>query len=232
MSDSNLLVIALVVGGYSLIQSLFGVGLLVFGTPTLLLLGIPFQTALCYLLPASATISLLQLRKNFPAADLRREISTYCVPGVIVGLAVLISLKHGVNIRLWVGLLLLSTAAIRCFAFTAIKRSLKNHSRTGFALVGLIHGFSNMGGGLLSILVSSLRTNVAFGYLVMALSQILMLILFWGQRIPLAAVGMMGLAALTYELVGQRLFTLTSERAYQQLLTGFIAIFGISLIAL
>jgi uncharacterized membrane protein YfcA len=239
MSDSNLLVIALVVGGYSLIQSLFGVGLLVFGTPTLLLLGIPFQTALCYLLPASATISLLQLRKNFPAADLRREISAYCVPGVIVGLAVLISLKHGVNIRLWVGLLLLSTAAIRCFAFTAIKRSLKNHSRTGFALVGLIHGFSNMGGGLLSILVSSLRTekvslrtNVAFGYLVMALSQILMLILFWGQRIPLAAVGMMGLAALTYELVGQRLFTLTSERAYQQLLTGFIAIFGISLIAL
>jgi uncharacterized protein len=239
MPDSTIIVIACVVGAYSLIQSLFGVGLLVFGTPTLLLLGIPFQTALCYLLPASATISLLQLRKNYSAADLRREIAWYCIPGVIAGLAVLISLRHTVNIRLWVGLLLLVTAAIRCFAFQAIKRSLKSHSRVGFALVGLIHGFTNMGGGLLSILVSSLRsektsirTNVAFGYFVMALSQILMLVLFWNQRIPLAAVGMMVLAAAVYEMAGQRLFQRTSERGYQQLLTGFIAVFGISLITL
>ena len=36
----------------AVVQSLFGVGLLVFGTPTLLLLGYPYQDALAILLPA------------------------------------------------------------------------------------------------------------------------------------------------------------------------------------
>jgi uncharacterized protein len=43
------------------IQSVYGVGLLVFGTPVLLLLGLPFPEVLAYLLPCSIAISTLQV---------------------------------------------------------------------------------------------------------------------------------------------------------------------------
>ena len=42
-------------------QSLFGVGLLLFGTPIFLLLGNNFESTLILILPVSITISLLQL---------------------------------------------------------------------------------------------------------------------------------------------------------------------------
>ena len=41
-------------------QSIFGVGLLIFGTPTFLLLGYNFDLILSFLVPISCTISLLQ----------------------------------------------------------------------------------------------------------------------------------------------------------------------------
>ena len=41
-------------------QSIFGIGLLLFGTPTFLLLGYNFLEVLNLLLPTSVTISLMQ----------------------------------------------------------------------------------------------------------------------------------------------------------------------------
>ena len=49
-----------VVAVFSVVHSLFGVGLLVFGTPTLLALGFPFEVAVANLLPPSFAISALQ----------------------------------------------------------------------------------------------------------------------------------------------------------------------------
>src|SRR5689334_18088908 len=46
------------------IQSVFGVGLLVFGTPILLLIGFPFPVVLAYLLPCSLVISTLQIAQG------------------------------------------------------------------------------------------------------------------------------------------------------------------------
>jgi hypothetical protein len=43
------------------VQSVFGVGLLVFGTPLLLLMDLQFPTVLAYLLPCSLTISAMQV---------------------------------------------------------------------------------------------------------------------------------------------------------------------------
>ena len=52
------------------IQSLFGVGVLLFGTPLLLLLGYPFLETLLILLPISASINLLQVLKDYREIDL------------------------------------------------------------------------------------------------------------------------------------------------------------------
>ena len=57
----DFLVILLVIIFFTIIQSIFGVGLLVFGTPTLLLLDYTFYETLSFLLPSSIIVSLLQV---------------------------------------------------------------------------------------------------------------------------------------------------------------------------
>ena len=42
-------------------QSIFGIGLLVFGTPTLMILGYQYSDILSVLLPISCSISLIQI---------------------------------------------------------------------------------------------------------------------------------------------------------------------------
>ena len=51
----NLILLVLII-----IQSIFGIGLLLFGTPTFLILGYDFLNTLNFLLPISIVISLLQ----------------------------------------------------------------------------------------------------------------------------------------------------------------------------
>ncbi len=60
--DSMEVTVVVTVLVLAVVQSVFGVGLLVFGTPTLLLLGYPFDQVLAYLLPCSILISALQVR--------------------------------------------------------------------------------------------------------------------------------------------------------------------------
>ncbi len=39
---------------FCMVQSVFGMGLLIFGTPTLIILDVPFLTCLFYLIPANS----------------------------------------------------------------------------------------------------------------------------------------------------------------------------------
>jgi uncharacterized membrane protein YfcA len=81
------LTILAVIAALSIVQSFFGMGVLVFGTPTLLLMGYNFITTLGYLLPASFAISLLQV---LTAGSNRVPVSRYlyllCLPGICIGL--------------------------------------------------------------------------------------------------------------------------------------------------
>src|ERR1044072_124449 len=80
--------ICLVVVVFAAAQSVFGVGLLVFGTPTLLLLGLPFDAVLAYLLQCSIVVSALQIRAGgglVPLDPLRRRFLLFTAPVVCAG---------------------------------------------------------------------------------------------------------------------------------------------------
>ena len=81
-------------------QSLFGVGLLLFGTPIFLLLGYNFETTLILILPVSITISLLQLiyHKN-PRNYHLLEFNFYCLPFLFIFLMINIYLGELINIK-------------------------------------------------------------------------------------------------------------------------------------
>ena len=65
----------------SVLQSIFGTGILLFGTPILLMLGNNFQTTLIILLPASVLVNCFQIRNNFKNIDRNfyKNLILFCV---------------------------------------------------------------------------------------------------------------------------------------------------------
>lgn len=226
----------------SLIQSVFGVGLLVFGTPALILLGHPFQTVLATLLPCSILISLLQVLKKGREEpwDPGRKLALYCVPFIILGLAFVVIAGQGYNARFYVGCLLLVNGAIRLSQKAQIRLSLflKKWTRSYLMAMGLVHGLTNMGGGLLTVLATSLfehketiRKNIAVGYLVMALAQIIFLILFGKINWNPTMLVLPAVSAAVFLLFGNRLFRASTPKVYHHSMTILIFLFGIALVA-
>lgn len=225
----------------SLIQSVFGVGLLVFGTPALMLLGHPFQTVLTTLLPCSISISLLQvLNGKEELWNLGRKLALYCVPFIILGLAFVVIAGHGYNARFYVGCLLLVNGAIRLSQKAQIRLSffLKKWTKSYLIAMGLVHGLTNMGGGLLTVLATSLfkhkeavRTHIAGGYLIMALAQIIFLVLFGKTNWNPTMLVLPALSGAVFLLFGNRLFRASTQKAYHHSMTILIFLFGIALVA-
>ena len=72
----------------SVLQSIFGTGILLFGTPALLMLGNNFQTTLTILLPASILVNCFQLRNNLKNIDQHfyKNLILFCLPGIFITL--------------------------------------------------------------------------------------------------------------------------------------------------
>ena len=70
----------------SFIQSIFGVGILLFGTPLLMLQGYNFHQSVIVLLPISLLINLFQILKDQSALDLDfyKKILIYTVPFIVI----------------------------------------------------------------------------------------------------------------------------------------------------
>ena len=68
-----------------LIQSLYGVGLLIFGTPILLILGLEFTTVLGLLLPSSVLLSILQIMDTKNQNDIETQMAPVAIMGIITG---------------------------------------------------------------------------------------------------------------------------------------------------
>ena len=83
----------------SVIQSIFGVGILLFGTPILLLLGYEFVEALGVLLPVSIAVNALQFVRHYDDLDTRfyKNILLYTVPMVVGFLWLVTSVKMNVG---------------------------------------------------------------------------------------------------------------------------------------
>jgi len=176
--------LAAIVLTYSVVQSVFGVGLLVFGTPTLLLMGFPFEDVLAYLLPCSIAISFLQVAETgFSLEPVRKLFLLIAAPCACLGTVVaLVVLSGTLDIRAIVGAVLLATAIVRIFPAIQLRlsRLIRNRLRFFLGGVGIIHGLSNLGGGLLTVVVGAIydrdkretRRHIAFGYGVMGTIQL------------------------------------------------------------
>ncbi len=105
--------ILLTVVSTSIIQSVFGVGVLLFGTPLLLLLGYEFVDALGVLLPVSIAISALQVLRHYEDIDtgFYKNVLIYSIPLVVIFLLLVATVK--INISLVIGKMVMPPTSAR-----------------------------------------------------------------------------------------------------------------------
>ncbi|MEN8259674.1 MAG: TSUP family transporter [Pseudomonadota bacterium] len=202
------------------IQSIFGVGVLLFGTPLLLLLGYDFINTLIILLPISISINAFQIVKHFEHIDRRfyQNILSLTVPCIVLFLVLVTSTK--INIGVVIGLFLI-LVALKNYS-REIERFLEamvmKHEKPYFVAMGVIHGLTNLGGSLLTAIVHEKnydkdisRVTIAASYATFAVFQVLTLLftvdsfnVTWGENI-------------SYLVIGVMVFVLTEEMVYAHL---------------
>lgn len=177
--------IAILIFFLSIIQSMLGVGILVIGTPFLLLLGYNYPEFLEVLLPASIITSIITIilqKKKFKEIfdkDLLKNFFLLCLPAVIFGLIILPKITEFLNIKILVGSVILVTIIVKNFNKITIKSSNLLLRKFFIFFTGFFHGITNSGGTLISIFFSTInkdfrlesRYQISFFYFLLAFFQ-------------------------------------------------------------
>lgn len=236
----DILLLAGVVALYSVVQSVFGIGLLVFGTPTLLLLGYSFDSTLACLLPCSIVLSSAQVINGWDEiGELKTMVPIYVLPFVAIGLFYILAVEKSFSIKWLVGLMMVLTGIIRVSKrFNGFLHGFfLVHLRPALILMGLSHGATNLGGGPLTIIMNSIfnkketvRANIAYGYLLMALTQVGVMLIAKPKNFGTQTIILPIISIVTYLLIGNRIFTASRQAVYQYLMTMLIIVFGLCLV--
>ncbi len=208
--------IMLTVAATAVIQSVFGVGVLLFGTPLLLFFGYDFIQALTILLPISLSINAFQIAQHHAHidTDFYKKILIYTIPFVVLFLFLVAS--SSINIGFVIGLFLLFVG-LKSYS-PEVERAVEamvKYEKAYLIVMGIVHGLTNLGGSLLTAIVHSknyekdvTRVTVAIAYATFALFQILTLAFaVETMDIPYAVNGI-------YLTVGVLIFVLTDAMVY------------------
>ncbi len=232
--------IVLTVIATTVIQAVFGVGVLLFGTPTLLLLGYSFVDTLSVLLPISIAINALQIVKHYAHIDLEfvKQVLRYTIPPVVLFLV--LATKAGIDIAPIVGIFLILVALKSFFPFVARQFSRLLHFQTIYLVVmGVVHGLTNLGGAMLTAIVhgksydkNTTRVTIAVCYALFALFQLVTLLLS-GQQLHLAwseNVTILQIGIIVFLLTEEFVYSSIDNNKYSRLFAAFLLASGSLLI--
>ncbi len=164
------------------IQSIFGVGLLLFGTPSFLLFGYDFANTINILMPISITISSLQFFKSKVSdKEFIHEYNIFCLPFLIIFLVIALKFKYLFDFKFLVAILLVfsSVLILNKKKFSSFKKTFFKLKKLVLVGIGCVHGLTNMGGSFLAIYSTLVSQNVkeisryyiCYGYLIMGVLQ-------------------------------------------------------------
>lgn len=221
----------------SIIQSLFGVGVLLFGTPLLLLLGYPFMESLLILLPISASINILQIIKDYKSIEITiyKNILLITVPFIVVSLFMISKIKVDINIM--VGFLLLFISIKNHIQLlNNIFEKLLSYNKVFYSTMGIVHGLTNLGGAFLTAKIFHTKLNkyekratTAVSYLTFALFQIITIMLL-DVKYNVENLWYVLIGITTYIVIHQVFFHKINDNKYDGLFSIFLFLSGISLI--
>ena len=222
------------------VQSIFGVGLLLFGTPSLLLLGYDFANTLNILIPVSITISAVQFFKSKVKDRIFiKDYNIFCIPFLIIFLFIALKFNYLFDFRFLVALLLIfsSVLILNKKKFSSFKQMIFKIKNLILIVIGLIHGLTNMGGSFLAIystLISKsikevTRYYISYGYLIMGTIQYLMVLFLSYDLLTFNKIYYVFLALIIY-FPAQKIFKKLNDRKFSKYLNLIALIYGLSIL--
>ena len=174
------------------LQSTIGVGVLVLGTPFLLILDYDILQIFLILLPISILTSFVNLilikLKNKKIKFIKKEkiikFFSICIPSILIGMLILKYFQNVLNFKFLVSIvIILSTLLV------SLKNRIRykiNFFRTSIlSTIGIVHGLTNSGGTLMSLALTSnserdfARYSITYFYLILAFFQYLITIIIF-----------------------------------------------------
>ena len=224
----------------SIFQSLFGVGLLVIGTPVFLQLGYDFLTVLNILLPFSIIISFLQYKTDKSIhSQFKTNFTFITIPFLFISLFILHKYIASLNVLKLIASFMIFFSIINIiFIKNNIKIRIKN-MRLKFSLLflGILHGFTNLGGSLLTLISSNIsknklevRGNIAYGYLFFGIMQIIYMLIFF-EEINFSYLMYIFIPILAF-YSSQSLYNKINSSNFSLILNCFVLVYGIYIILL
>jgi len=218
----------------SIIQSIFGIGLLIIGTPLLLLLNLDFIKILSILLPCSILISFLQIVfSKFKINNYQKKIIYLSIPAVIAGIIMLHFVVTKINFKIFIGC---SILLMFLFKFIITKKFFKKifikYKKITIIFIGLFHGLTNVGGTLLSLFFQEINSNnknkiqasVSYAYFFFALTQYLSIQIFFKNIYPNIENLYLLFASILGFLLGKKIFSKIKDDLFIKILNLLILI--------
>jgi len=153
-----------------------------------------------------------------------------------LGLIFIVSYGHMLDINKIVGFFLLFigvtnfSSKLQVYLQSFIVKKLRLY----YAFIGLVHGISNMGGAPLSILMSTIyvdkvkvRVNIAFVYLILALFQLAVLIMFDGSGLRHVSITLMLIALSVYLITNRHTYYRFNNERYIFFINILILIYAV-----
>ena len=222
------------------VQSIFGVGLLLFGTPSLLLLGYDFANTLNILMPVSISISAVQFFKSKVKDRIFiKDYNIFCIPFLIIFLFIALKFNYLFDFRFLVALLLIfsSVLILNKKKFSSFKRMIFKIKNFFLIVIGVIHGLTNMGGSFLAIYCTLIsksikevtRYYISYGYLIMGTIQYLMVLFLSYDLLIFNKIYYVFLALIIY-FPAQKIFKNLNDRKFSKYLNLIALIYGLSIL--
>jgi len=228
--DLNIWII-LVVFFTSIIQSVFGVGILLFGTPILILLDYKFVELLNILLPISLSLNLFQIHKDSSQIDkiFFSKFLLFVVPSIAITLN--FGLSFDFNFKRLIGAFLIFIAITSYFKILSTKLIL---NKFYLLFMGIFHGLTNLGGSLLTAYVGAMklnkvetRANIAVCYFIFALTQLIILkindVFFFSSENLVYII----ISLLIFSFINKKIFIKINENIFSDMVALLLLIFGL-----
>ena len=233
----NLILVVLII-----IQSIFGIGLLLLGTPTFLLLGYDFSSTLNFLLPSSIVISYLQFTSlKIPSKKIIFEYNIYCLPFLVLFLVLALNFKEILNFKFYVAIILITSSllALNKNTFSLLRKNILKYKKLILIFIGSVHGLTNMGGGFLTIFSSLINNSdkrltryfISYGYLIMGLLQYFILVLLEYKDLNFSKIYYILLVLIIY-FPSQIIFKNVNDFLFSKIISIIALFYGIIIIFL
>jgi len=227
----NLVLLILIV-----IQSIFGIGLLLFGTPTFLILGYDFLNTLNFLLPISIVISFLQLISfKTKLKKIIFDYNLFCLPFLVLFLIIALNFKDVLNFKVYVATILIvsSSLMLKKNTFFPLKRIVLKYKKFILVFIGSVHGLTNMGGGFLSVFSSLINNRdkkytrhfISYSYLIMGLLQYFILLFLEYRNLSFSKIYYVLVVLIVY-LPSQKLFKKVNNILFSKIISVIAFFYG------